>query len=298
MLTEKVVVGMGEVLWDVFPGRKKLGGAPANFAYTAGQMGLNSCVISAIGDDELGRDIITQFNTHSVNYHFDICEHPTGQVLVQLDDKGIPQYEICKNVAWDNIRLTSDLEDLARRTTVLCFGSLAQRSEKSRHAINRFLDIMPNTNDSLKIFDINLRQQFYTKEILENSFHKANVLKTNDEEVEVIAQLFGYAPQDMQSVCRALVCDYNLKMLILTCGVAGSYVFTKNTVSYQPTPLVKVADTVGAGDSFTASFCAALLKGKPIAEAHKFAVDVSAYVCTKEDAMVHYPADILNFINN
>jgi len=159
----------------------------------------------------------------------------------------------------------------------------------SRATINRFLDTMPDIDGQLKIFDINLRQDFYSKEVLRESFHRCNVLKINDEELVTISRMFGYPGIDLQDKCWILLAKYNLKMLILTCGINGSYVFTPGVVSFQETPKVPVADTVGAGDSFTAAFCASILNGKPVPEAHKLAVEVSAYVCTQRGAMPELP---------
>ena len=133
----------------------------------------------------------------------------------------------------------------------------------------------------MKIFDINLRQQFFTKDVIEESFKRCNILKINDEELVVIQHMFGYEGLDMRGVCEKILADYSLKMLVLTCGTNGSYVFAPGLTSFQDTPKVKVADTVGAGDSFTGSFCAAILNGKPMEEAHRIAVEVSAYVCTQ-----------------
>ena len=160
---------------------------------------------------------------------------------------------------------------------------------KSRATINRFLDTMPDIDGQLKIFDINLRQDFYTKEVLRESFKRCNILKINDEELVTISRMFGYPGIDLQDKCWILLAKYNLKMLILTCGINGSYVFTPGVVSFQETPKVPVADTVGAGDSFTAAFCASILNGKSVPEAHKLAVEVSAYVCTQSGAMPELP---------
>ena len=195
-----------------------------------------------------------------------------------------------EGVAWDNIPFTPALEELARNTRSVCFGSLAQRSVVSRETINRFLDTMPDGEGQCKIFDVNLRQGFYTKEILCNSMKKCNILKINDEELVTVSRMFGYPGIDLQDKCWILLAKYNLKMLILTCGVNGSYVFTPGEISFVETPKVEVADTVGAGDSFTATFVAAVLKGKSVAEAHKLAVEVSAYVCTQNGAMPELPA--------
>lgn len=289
MKNNVLVVGMGEALWDVLPEGKKLGGAPANFAYHVSQFGLDSRVVSAVGDDKLGMEILENFRDKDLNCMIEIVPYPTGTVQVELDAVGIPCYDIKEGVAWDNIPFTPALEDLARQTRAVCFGSLAQRSVVSRETINRFLDAMPEDNDILKIFDINLRQSFYTKEILCNSFRKCNILKINDEELVTVSRLFGYPGIDLQDKCWILLAKYNLKMLILTCGVNGSYVFTPGEISFVETPKVDVADTVGAGDSFTAAFVSSLLKGLSIRDAHKLAVETSAYVCTQNGAMPVLP---------
>lgn len=289
---DHIIVGMGEALWDVLPEGKKIGGAPANFAYHMLQFGYDTCVVSAVGDDKLGNEILRNFDSKSLHYQLEKVPYPTGTVQVELDEAGVPCYDIKENVAWDNIPYTSALEELAKRTCAICFGSLAQRSVVSRETINRFLDVMPDGEGQYKIFDINLRQGFYTKDILCNSFRKCNILKINDEELITISRMFGYPGIDLQDKCWILLAKYNLKMLILTCGINGSYVFTPGMVSFVETPSVKVADTVGAGDSFTAAFISAILKGKSISEAHKLAVDVSAFVCTQDGAMPLLPEEI------
>lgn len=287
-----IVVGMGEALWDVLPEGKKIGGAPANFAYHVSQFGLASCVVSAVGEDALGKEIIENFTSKGLNQLIAEVPYPTGTVQVEIDPAGVPQYEIKENVAWDNIPYTARLEQLAEKTKAVCFGSLAQRNIVSRNTINRFLDAMPQSDDTLVVFDVNLRQGFYTKEILCNSMKRCNILKINDEELVTVSRMFGYPGIDLQDKCWILLGKYNLKMLILTCGINGSYVFTPGNVSFQPTPKVEVADTVGAGDSFTAAFIASILKGKSVQEAHLRAVQTSAYVCTKKGAMPILPQEL------
>lgn len=286
------IVGMGEALWDVLPEGKKLGGAPANFAYHMSQFGYDSVVVSAVGDDKLGNEILENLAAKQLQHKIEKVPYPTGVVQVTLDDAGVPCYEIKENVAWDNIPFTSALEELAQHTQAVCFGSLAQRSVVSRKTINSFLDAMPRKEGQYKIFDINLRQGFYNKEILDESFNKCNILKINDEELITISRLFGFPGIDLQDKCWILLAKYNLKMLILTCGINGSYVFTPGEVSFVETPKVEVADTVGAGDSFTAAFIAAVLAGKSVAHAHRLAVDVSAYICTQNGAMPHLPEEM------
>ncbi|MDE6217384.1 MAG: carbohydrate kinase [Muribaculaceae bacterium] len=289
----QIVVGMGEALWDVLPEGKKIGGAPANFAYHVSQYGLPSCVVSAVGDDILGHEILENFTSKGLKHIIPTVPYPTGTVQVQIDMAGVPQYEIKENVAWDNIPFSDRIESLARMTRAVCFGSLAQRNVVSRETINKFLDAMPKSDDVLKVFDINLRQGFYTSEILCNSMEKCNILKINDEELITISRLFGYPGIDLQDKCWILLGKYNLKMLILTCGINGSYVFTPGKVSYLPTPSVKVADTVGAGDSFTAAFISSILNGKSVEQAHYKAVETSAFVCTQKGAMPILPKELI-----
>lgn len=292
MSVNNIIVGMGEALWDVLPDGKKIGGAPANFAYHVSQFGLESRVVSAVDDDKLGNEILQNFDEKKLHYLIEKVPYPTGTVQVELDEAGVPRYEIKENVAWDNIPFTPALEDLAKHTRAVCFGSLAQRSIVSRDTINSFLKAMPDGEGQYKIFDVNLRQNFYTKEILCNAMQQCNVLKINDEELVTISRMFGYPGIDLQDKCWILLAKYNLKMLILTCGVNGSYVFVPGEISFVETPKVEVADTVGAGDSFTAAFIASLLKGKSIPNAHRTAVRVSAYVCTQNGAMPKLPEDI------
>lgn len=287
----KIVVGMGEALWDVLPEGKKIGGAPANFAYHVSQFGLPSCVVSAIGDDALGKEIIENFTSKGLDQLIAEVPYPTGTVQVEIDQTGIPLYDIKENVAWDNIPYTEHLDALAKRTKAVCFGSLAQRNVVSRETINHFLDTMPKDDDSLIVFDVNLRQGFYNKEILCKSMQNCNILKINDEELITVSRMFGYPGIDLQDKCWILLGKYNLKILILTCGINGSYVFTPGNVSFQPTPKVEVADTVGAGDSFTAAFIASILKGKSVTEAHTIAVKTSAFVCTQKGAMPVLPPE-------
>lgn len=287
-MKNRYVVGLGEALWDVLPDGKKLGGAPANFAYHAAQMGMKAIAVSALGEDELADETVAQLKEKHLDYLMPHVPYPTGTVQVELTADGVPTYDIKENVAWDNVPFTADIKAVAEQTLAVCWGSLAQRNAVSRNTIYKFLDATPK--DCLKVFDINLRQHFYTKEIIDESMRRCNVLKINDEELVIIGRMFGYGGLDMEDKCWLILGKYNLDMLVLTCGVNGSYVFTPGSMSRQDTPCVEVADTVGAGDSFTAAFCAAILQGRSIAEAHKLAVNVSAYVCTQNGAMPEIPA--------
>ncbi len=284
---KRLVVGLGEVLWDMLPEGRKIGGAPVNFAYHAGQFGIDTMAVSAIGNDKLGEDTIAEMNGKHLNHIFPSVPYPTGSVQVSLDEKGVPAYDIKENVAWDNIPFTNEIESVARNCRAVCFGSLAQRNAVSRSTIRKFIESTPS--GCIRIFDINLRQNFYTSNVIRDSLELCNILKINDEEIMLVSRMFNYDSSNIENVCRTIMEDFSLEMVILTCGTKGSYIFTKGGVSFMPTPKVNVADTVGAGDSFTGSFCAAILRGLPVAEAHKKAVEVSAYVCTQNGAMPEIP---------
>lgn len=288
---DNYIVGIGEVLWDFFEDQNKyvLGGAPFNFAYHVNQFGLNSLVISAIGNDKLGQKLEADVRKKNVPYMLERLNLPTGVVNIKEVD-GKPRYDILTERAWDYIPNTEQLKEIAANTKAACFGSLAQRSETSRNSILAFLDAMPS--DALRIFDINLRQKWYTEEVIKTSLQKANVLKINDDELLIIQRMFGYIDITQENTCRLIMRDYQLDMLILTCGDKGSYIFTKDEMSYLSTNDIKVVDTVGAGDSFTASFIASILLGKTILEAHRIAVNVSAFVCTQEGAIPIIPSNL------
>lgn len=285
------IVGIGEVLWDYFEDKDDyvLGGAPFNFAYHVNQFGLNSLVISAIGNDKLGQKLEADVKKKNVPYMLEHLNLPTGVVNIKEVD-GKPRYDILTERAWDYIPNTEQLKEIAANTKAACFGSLAQRSETSRNSILAFLDAMPS--DALRIFDINLRQKWYTEEVIKTSLQKANVLKINDDELLIIQRMFGYIDITQENTCRLIMRDYQLDMLILTCGDKGSYIFTKDEMSYLSTNDIKVVDTVGAGDSFTASFIASILLGKTILEAHRIAVNVSAFVCTQAGATPIIPSNL------
>ena len=286
----KIIVGLGEALWDCLPEGRKIGGAPANFAYHASQFGYTSYAVSAVGNDALGDETIEALNSNGLKLEMPRVDFPTGQVQVTLDEDGVATYDIKEGSAWDNIPFTPEIEALAKQCKAVCFGSLAQRNKVSRETIYRFLDATPK--DCMRIFDINLRQNFYSKEVIQESLRRSNVLKINDEELVIIGRMFGYPGLDIENKCWLILGKYNLDMLILTCGVNGSYVFSKGAMSYLETPKVEVADTVGAGDSFTGSFVASILAGMPIAEAHRIGVNVSAYVCTQNGAMPVIPEEL------
>ena len=287
----KYVIGLGEALFDRFKKEDgsydaKLGGAPANFAYYARQFGQDAMAVSAIGNDDLGERLLTELASFDLPCLMEKVAYPTGVVDVTVVN-GSPNYEIVRDVAWDNIPYSDSLAAIAAGCRAVCFGSLAQRSAVSRATINRFLDAVPR--GCLKVFDINLRQQFFTKEILEESFRRSDILKINDEEMVLVSHMFSVPGLDNESRCEFLMRKFRLKMIILTLGANGSYIYHKDGISYLKAPDVKVADTVGAGDSFTGAFIGSLLNGKSVPAAHETAVAVSTFVCTKRGAMHPVP---------
>lgn len=293
MENNEIIVGLGEALWDCLPEGRKIGGAPANFAFHASQFGFESWVVSAIGNDDLADETIEALSKNGLRLEMPRVDFPTGMVDVVLDEEGVATYDIKENAAWDNIPYTPQIQALAERCKAVCFGSLSQRSEVSRQTVYRFLDAVPE--DCLRVFDLNLRQNFYSKNVICESLRRCDILKINDEELVEISRMFGYPGLDLEDKCWLILGKYNLKMLILTCGANGSYVFSEGRFSFEETPKVAVADTVGAGDSFTGSFIAALLKGHTLREAHRHAVEVSAYVCTQNGAMPTLPDRLKGF---
>jgi fructokinase len=281
MKTKKFnIIGIGELLWDMLPNGKELGGAPANFAYHANFFGANSTIISALGNDENGEEIELLLKENKLKYSINILNYPTGWVSVKLDN-GIPNYVIHENVAWDFIELKDEVIPVLEKADAICFGTLSQRSKVSFETIQEAIKLVPKT--ALKVLDINLRQSFYTKKIIETSLKSANAVKLNDEELVVLSEMF-HLPSNVDEACKQLLNQFSLKLLAITKGAEGSVLYTPNETSNYPTPKVKVVDTIGAGDSFTAAMVMGLLNGKPLNQIHKEASEYAAKVCTYKGA--------------
>ncbi|HIV55732.1 MAG TPA: carbohydrate kinase [Candidatus Anaerobiospirillum stercoravium] len=287
-------VGLGEILWDILPAGPRLGGAPANFAFHAMQLGCESLVVSSVGSDERGDEALKILADNGVKVLAPRSNKQTGYVKATLNERGVPSYDFALDTAYDNIPLTDEVLAAARHTDICCFGSLAQRQENgsSRATIAAFLDAMPQ--GSIKVFDINLRSNFFNRAVLEAGMKRCTAFKCNDEELPVVLGLFGKdqsltAAEFYEQVLRA---EFGIDTFVYTCGEHGSDVFVKGEHNHEPTPKVEVVDTVGAGDSFTATFIVGLAQGCPIKQAHETAVAVAAYVCGQNGAMPKLPAEL------
>ncbi len=281
-----IVIGVGELLWDIFPDGKKMGGAPANFIYHISNLGFKGYVVSAVGNDENGRELFVELKNKNIDTSYiETNNHPTGTVSVSLDSEGNPSYTIHENVAWDFIELNNNKLNLALSADAICFGSLAQRNNVTRHTIESFLF---NTNPAcIKVFDINLRQNYYSKQIIRNSLELADVLKVNEEELTIVGYMENIKNSE-KYIMKKLLEKYELSLIALTKGDKSSIFYTKDEISILDTPKVQVVDTVGAGDSFTATLVAGLLKNMQIKEIHRQAADISAWVCTQAGATPEY----------
>lgn len=290
MKNKQIVAGIGELLWDFLPTGKQVGGAPCNFAYHAMQAGCESIVISAVGSDLLGDELLTTLDGLNINREFvQQNSFPTGTVTVSIDKKGQPQYLIHENVAWDNTVFNTKIESKITDLDAVCFGSLGQRNSVSAATIQQLLSMVKSA--CLKVFDINLRQHFYSFEIINKSLEFADVLKLNDEELPVLSGLYNITG-DVKSQLNQILGLFNLKYIVYTMGEKGSVILSENEYSFLESPKVVVADTVGAGDSFTAVLISGLLKKIPLSEVHKMASHTAAYVCTQKGATPVIPFKI------
>jgi fructokinase len=281
----KKIIGLGELLWDIFPDRKSLGGAPANFAYITTLLGNQGIVASRLGDDAHGREALQRLRALGLDLDHvqSDCAHETGTVQVELDDKGVPQYQILRPVAWDFLEWTADWQNLARNAAAVCFGSLAQRSEASRATISSFLHAATR---AVRIFDVNLRQDYYSQDILTESMKLADIVKLNDEELPKVMRLTELPARDEQSSAQLLLQSYDLKLVCITRGSRGS-LLVKNDgeISEHRGFQVKVTDTVGSGDAFTAALVHEFLHKSSLDPMNEFANRVGAWVATQAGGM-------------
>jgi fructokinase len=285
------ITGLGEILWDILPQGKKLGGAPANFAYHSKALGSESYVVSAVGNDLLGKEILKKVSDLNIDAAFIQIDdrYPTGTVDIKVDHDGTPQYVIQQGTAWDNIHFGEKYKNLAAKTGAVCFGSLAQRSKTARDTINQFLKA--TKQDCIRIFDINLRQNFFSKEIVENSLKLANYFKLNDEELAVVAKMFSFSGNE-EKIIKQLLEEFKLELIALTKGAKGSDLYSKKEHTYLEATVDKIEDTVGAGDAFTAALIVGLLRQLPLKKVHKNAASLAAFVCSQKGATPALTDDI------
>ncbi|WP_421899868.1 PfkB family carbohydrate kinase [Maridesulfovibrio sp.] len=285
------IAGLGEILFDVLADSEEIGGAPVNFAYHAGRLGADGAAISTLGDDDRGRRATSELMNR------ELClsgvsidrEHATGYVEARLDDQGVATYHFPDDIAWDHLQLNDTAMGFAAQVDAVCFGTLAQRSEQSRKAIQTFLDAAPQ---ALKVYDMNLRQNFYNKEIIADSLQRADVLKLNDDEIKVIAPMFGLKGSEREMLQKLHV-GFELKCSVLTRGDKGSLIITKDgEVDHPGIEVKEISDTIGAGDSFTASVAIGLLLGHSLEYISDHANRLAAHVCSCKGAMPAIPAEL------
>lgn len=274
------LVGIGEVLWDLLPSGKQLGGAPANFAYHACALGADAWVISRVGNDPAGHEIIERLEKLGVpadGIELDNAA-PTGTVTVNLASDGQPQFTIHENVAWDRISGKGAGRRTVSSADAVCFGTLAQRSEPSRSTIRWLVSSTPP--GALRILDVNLRQQYYSSQLIKESLALANVLKVSDTELPRLAEMFAFAGDERAQMAH-LAEKHRLRLVACTRGASGSLLFAGGCWAEHPGVPVRVVDSVGAGDAFTAAMTLGVLAGWRLDEINRHANEVAAYVCSR-----------------
>ena len=292
-----LVVGLGELLWDLFPKGKQLGGAPANFAYITALLGDSGMVASRVGDDRLGQEALWHLKSSGLDVSRIQRDptHPTGTVKVEVDLRGQPEYHISENVAWDFLEFSEDWISLARATHAVCFGSLAQRNSVSRATIRAFLSALPSF--AIGIFDVNLRQSYFSGDLLRDSARHATILKLNHEEFPRFLDLLrcplkGSERSDIFAA-RWLCRELGIRLVCITRGPAGSALITAESHHEHPGFSVKIVDTVGAGDAFTAALVHHALRGSSLAAMNVAANRMGAWVASQEGAMPAADPEIL-----
>jgi fructokinase len=289
MTGRRVIVGIGEVLWDVYPDAARFGGAPANFACHAAALGAESWMASAVGTDDLGDRALSSLKTAGVECDNVVrdTEHDTGQVLVTIDASGQASYKFAENSAWDHLEWSASLQSLAKRCDAVCFGTLGQRSPTSRATIQRFVSATPQP--TLRVFDVNLRQHFYDREPIHASLQIASAVKLNEEELPKVAELCEITASTQRGLLKKLVERYGLRLAALTCGAEGAFLIAGDEESACEALPTKVVDTVGAGDAFTATLVADFLRGAPLDEINRHANAVASFVCSQPGAVMKLP---------
>jgi len=285
------VVGIGELLWDLLPSGRQIGGAPANFSYHAGALGCGARTISRVGDDVLGRELLAQLTTLGVSTSCVQVDEslPTGTVAVEIDAAGQPCFQIRPNVAWDHMQVTPEAVIAAASAEAICFGTLAQRDAVSRESIRSLVAASPS--EALRVLDVNLRQHYFSPALIEESLLLATVLKVNELELPQLAVMFGLAGSEHAQM-EQLAERWQLRAVALTRGEQGSALLTEHGWSEHPGERVTVVDTIGAGDAFTAAMTIGLLSGWALDEVNAQANRVASFVASHAGGTPTLPADI------
>ena len=293
------IIGIGEILWDIFSNGRKLGGVPANFAYHVSALGHEGVVVSRIGNDELGKEIVDYLTEldFATDYIQVDKDKPTGVVKIKMDDENQPNYIIKEDVAWDFLGWNEKFNKLIKSVDAICFGTLAQRNEVSRETILKFL--RETNNKAVKILDINLRQNFYNKRIIEESLRFSNILKLNTSELEILSELLEINKKyDEKDLCRFIISSYEVKLICLTKGEEGSMLIDENSSYESQVYPYEVADRVGAGDAFAAAIIVHFLKGDSLDVISGYANKLASWVTSKPDGMPIYNSDIISIMSS
>ena len=294
-MSKPIVLSLGELLWDMLPTGKRAGGAPVNFVYHAAMNGAEGYAISAVGQDPLGDELVKAIEQSGVKSIIQRNAWPTSTVEVSLKS-GIPEYTIVKGVAWDHLLLTRELIDLVEKSDAICFGTLALRSPETHDTI---VELLKHARpDALKFFDINLRGDHYSKELIQELLGYATVFKLNDAELLLLRDMFNIRGASDDEACRWFITTFNLDYVVLTGGATFSTIIARSgETSTLATPRVEVTDTVGAGDSFSGTFTAKILTGASLQEAHRASVNTAAFVCTQDGAWPVYPKTMTDYLS-
>jgi len=294
-MQQNQITGIGEILWDKLPEGKQLGGAPLNCIYHAQQLGFEGAIVSSVGKDENGKEILEKIEDKNLTTEYikNDPRHPTSTVEVELDEKGEAKYNIIEEVAWDYLDYNQKIENLSQNSEAVCFGTLAQRNKHSRKTIQKFLK--QTSNECIVILDINLRQNYYNKQIIQKSLDSANVLKLNQDELSILIKFFDLTKQEDKAL-QILLDEFDLIMIALTKGKEGSKLLNRRHSSTLKPLDTKIEDTVGAGDSFTAAIVNGLIRGLPLQKIHQDANLLASFVCTQKGATPRIPQNILNKI--
>ena len=289
-MEQLMIAGIGELLWDVLGNVEKLGGAPVNFAFHINSLGAEGIPISTVGDDDRGQRALDELANHGIftDAISLSSSHPTGHVNASVDADGVAHYSFPDEVAWDHLWFNDVALSIRHNIKAVCFGTLGQRASVSRVAIHHFLDQLSDT--VLKVYDLNLRQHYYDRKIIETSFEQCNVIKLSDEELQIIQKMLGL-PDEERAAVSSLIATYDLQLGVITRGENGSLLVTPSEISEHPGFPSQVVDTIGAGDAFTAATTLGFILGRDLNTINEHANRLAAYVCTKKGAMPQVPAE-------